>query len=311
MQPWIQAPPLKVPRYGLAAVNAAAPSPGSPLLIYAIGGGEFSAGDFALNTVETYDPLTQASWSPVVAAMPTPRVGLAAATLGRVHTFGGKDASTQKVVPTHEVYDPATGAWSPARDMPTARSGLAAVATPGGLIYALGGFDGQGNILATVEIYDPSTNNWRTSKPMPTPRANLAAVFFGPDQNIYAIGGRNNNGVLDTVEIFNPQFGWQQSVPLSEPISALAAVAGPKTPRIYAIGGFDRNLTPLASIFSYDPNEVDNGWVELFPMPTARGFLAAVTGSDGLIYAIGGVDQMGQNNVIDNVVGSVEAFTFG
>jgi len=136
--------------------------------------------------------------------MPTPRVGLAAATLGRVHTFGGKDASTQKVVPTHEVYDPATGAWSPARDMPTARSGLAAVATPGGLIYALGGFDGQGNILATVEIYDPSTNNWRTSKPMPTPRANLAAVFFGPDQNIYAIGGRNNNGVLDTVEIFNP-----------------------------------------------------------------------------------------------------------
>ncbi|MGA9675714.1 MAG: kelch repeat-containing protein [Mycobacterium sp.] len=195
--------------------------------------------------------------------------------------------------------------------MPTARSGLAAVATPGGLIYALGGFDGQGNILATVEIYDPSTNNWRTSKPMPTPRANLAAVFFGPDQNIYAIGGRNNNGVLDTVEIFNPQFGWQQSVPLSEPISALAAVAGPKTPRIYAIGGFDRNLTPLASIFSYDPNEVDNGWVELFPMPTARGFLAAVTGSDGLIYAIGGVDQMGQNNVIDNVVGSVEAFTFG
>jgi len=46
-------------------------------------------------------------------------------------------------------------------------------------------------------------------------------------------------------------------------------------------------------------------------MPTARGFLAAVTGSDGLIYAIGGVDQMGQNNVIDNVVGSVEAFTFG
>ena len=51
-------------------------------------------------------------------------------------------------------YTPGDDAWEPVADMPTARDGLAAVAL-GGLIYAVGGQDDDGNFLASVERYDP------------------------------------------------------------------------------------------------------------------------------------------------------------
>src|SRR5205085_3667898 len=46
-----------------------------------------------------------------------------------------------------------------------------------------------------------------------------------------------------------------------------------------------------------------NTWASLAPMPTGRGGLAAATGPDGRIYAIGGVNN---NNV---TFGTVEAYT--
>ena len=52
---------------------------------------------------------------------------------------------------------------------------------------------------------------------------------------------------------------------------------------MHILGGFDDTYTPLATHDVYDP--ATNTWTSKAPLPTARGGLAAVTGSDGHIYA--------------------------
>jgi hypothetical protein len=123
--PWIEEPPLPAARAWFAAAISDAPAPASGTWIYAIGGSTYSAD--ADPTVVAYD--TQArSWWPV-AALPTPRFGLAAAsTPGRVHALGGSNATS--VLEAHEIYEPATNAWSAAAPLPSARDDGATAAAP-------------------------------------------------------------------------------------------------------------------------------------------------------------------------------------
>lgn len=84
----------------------------------------------------------------------------------------------------------------------------------------------------------------------------------------------------------------------------LAAVAGPDG-KIYAIGGWNaRNSSndpiALTSVEAYDP--ATNTWSPKASMPTARYWLAAATGTDGKIYAIGG------ENIFTQSLQSVEAY---
>jgi len=71
---------------------------------------------------------------------------------------------------------------------------------------------------------------------------------------------------------------------------------------IYAIGG-ENALNPnvlqdLGTVEAYSPTS--NTWNDnLAPMPTPRHFLAVVTGSDGLIYALGGETE--QNQILNNL----------
>ena len=67
------------------------------------------------------------------------------------------------------------------------------------------------------------------------------------------------------------------------PRLSLAATTSPDG-RIFVIGGStaDRRHT-LDSVEAYDP--APQSWATMSPMPTARSFLGAATGDDGLIYA--------------------------
>jgi N-acetylneuraminic acid mutarotase len=112
--------------------------------IYAIGDTD---GNIDVATVEVYDT-AQKTWS-TITPMPTPRHGLASASSpGRLHALGGWQV-TPTPLPAHEVYEPANNAWSQAAPLPTARGALAAVTGPDGLIYAIGGFDGNNPVAAS------------------------------------------------------------------------------------------------------------------------------------------------------------------
>lgn len=57
-----------------------------------------------------------------------------------------------------EVFDPIGNFWERCQPMRTARSRVG-VAVINGLLYAIGGYDGQSR-LSTVEVYNPETDSW-------------------------------------------------------------------------------------------------------------------------------------------------------
>jgi hypothetical protein len=61
----------------------------------------------------------------------------------------------------------------------------------------------------------------------------------------------------------------------------------------------------VASVYSYNPAAAAPAWAEQAPLPDVRAGLAAATGPDGLVYAIGGMTCPQQV-----IVGEVEAYTF-
>src|SRR5262249_56929326 len=95
-------------------------------------------------------------------------------------------------VATNEVLDTATGTWSAAVPMLTARNHHGA-ALIDGVIYVVGGrigstfIIGLSNNVSTNEAYDVGKNTWSAMLGMPTPRSGVGtAVLNG---RMHALGG--------------------------------------------------------------------------------------------------------------------------
>ena len=159
-------------------------------------------------------------------------------------------------------------------------------------------------MLATVEAYDPAADKWIAKAPLHTPRGWVAAVT-GRDGLIYAIGGSSGSTILNSIEIFNVTTDTWTTSPYTLPVPTcgVAAAVDPNG-LIYAIGG-DKlvNNTASASSNVYSYNPAAPGWTAQPSLSTARMCLAAATGPEGLIYAIGGANPNSGSLAI------VEAYT--
>ena len=67
-----------------------------------------------------------------------------------------------------EVFDPIANRWEKCQPMTTARSRVG-VAVVNGLLYAVGGYDGQLR-LSTVEVYNPEMDSWSKVESMNSKR---------------------------------------------------------------------------------------------------------------------------------------------
>lgn len=287
--------------------------------IYAIGGALDS--EAPTNAVSVYDPAVK-TWAPV-APMRTPRSGLAAVTLadGTIYAIGGAPVVlggySTGPLNTVEKYTPGApgtpGTWTTVAGMTTGRYLASAALGADGLIYVMGGITGgSGAGSNSVETYDPKVDHWSAAvAPMSAGRQSLGATT-GPDGRIYAIGGYADYGrPLHTVEAFptgtgqaprspftcppvdtppSPSFTpgrWTAVAPMHSPRTNLAAATGPDG-RIYAIGGTPGNgyTRGVTTVEAYDPRT--NSWTTVQPMHEGRAGLAATTGPDGKIYAVGG-----------------------
>lgn len=209
-----------------------------------------------------------------------------------------------------EYYQLGNAQWQAMPPLNTGRYWFAAVEVDG-YIYALGGMDAHDTLIQapyTVEMYDPAAQLWSYAAPLQIPRASLAAAV-GPDGRIYAFGGMDahtaNIQEPHTVEVYDPsqpQQGWQFLSPQSQlptPRSGLAAATGPDG-YIYVIGGLSQDGKPLAVVEAYHPATDTWNQPAVPPaMPTARGTLAAVTGPDGRIYALGGSSGAGSLSTVE------------
>lgn len=233
-----------------------------------------------------------------VAPMPTPRYGLAAATVnGKIYAFGGLQGAiwdTQTALAIVEEYNPATNTWRSRAPMPTARCTMV-VAVVDGKIYAIGGYNGAP--LAVVEEYDPAANTWRSRAPMPTTRWSLAGAAV--NGRIYALGGYDNQIRHTWVEEYDPVANtWRSRTSMLTGRSDLAVAV--VTGRLYAIGGQPEHDNPLTTVEEYNP--VTDTWRNRASLLSARRHFGVAV-SDGRIYAVGG---RGENM---SILETVEAYT--
>jgi len=231
--------------------------------------------------------LSGGTWSPV-AAMPTARFGLAAATgrNGIIYAIGGSTglAGTTSVG-TVEAYDPNTDSWEVVAPMPTARRFVMAATDRHGRIYAIGGASPPVGFRNTVERYDPETDTWTTVAPLPGPLC-CGGAAAGLDGRIYVAGGFNAAGQFSAVQAYDPETDtWQSVAPLPIPLAGGPATAAWSNGLIYVMGGIT-DITTIATVSRYDP--CADAWTTVASMPTPRRFSDAVLSRGGQVYVLGG-----------------------
>jgi N-acetylneuraminic acid mutarotase len=267
--------------------------------------------------------LIQASSTWMTTQTPLPRyVGATAGTTAPcpspntsescIYAIGGYHSG-----PLTTVYSlaPGASAWdTTAPALPAGRSFPAAATGTDGTLYALGGVGDSctgGNCQSvsesTVYSYKPGTDTqWQTAPSLPQPLDALAATTApcpAPNTSkscIYAIGGENGiDNPQSTVYSLAPgASAWQTTAPaLPAALDVLAAATG-KDGTIYAIGGESCTTmsgftlcTRQSTVYTFNPG-TDTQWQTMANgLPDARSDLAATTGTDGTIYAIGGRDS--------------------
>src|SRR5262249_3699891 len=144
-----------------------------------LNGKVLAAGGFNTNgataSADIYDPAT-AQWTPTN-PLQTPR-GLHSATLlpdGRVLVAGGEDLQptppganpVDSALASAEIYDPATGQWTPTGSLGQVRQEQTAMLLPNGKVLVAAGeayFDGL--FPTSAELYDPASGKWSPTLPL-------------------------------------------------------------------------------------------------------------------------------------------------
>jgi N-acetylneuraminic acid mutarotase len=250
-------------------------------LIYAIGG-DTTGGGAVQNEVDQFNTGTQ-TWTQLTGvnqSMPTSRSGLGAALAvnGNIYAIGGQDASGNPLGVV-EVLTPGNGAnptWSTGfAPMPTARTRLAVVGAPNGLVYAIGGevFNAvltADSPVATVEAYNPATDTWQSVSQLPIGTNGLtqATATVGLDGRIYVFGGLiglssspvSAASVSGSVYVYSPALdSWQTlAASLATPVSGLASATTPDG-RLLALGGVDSGGGRAGDTQAFGPEGHENG----------------------------------------------------
>ena len=120
---------------------------------------------------------------------------------GRVLVVGG---TTARAAATAEVYTPETGEWTLVAAPAVAREHHAAVITPDGTVWVMGGEHLSAGALASVERFDSATGTWVSAPALVEPRGKPGAAVL-PDGAVLVMGGGNEvAGMLPVSERYVP-----------------------------------------------------------------------------------------------------------
>ena len=230
-----------------------------------VAGGMFGNAGTRLDRVQRLDPHRRA-WT-TLPRLPAPvRAAAGAALGGRFLVIGGTTATGGG----RQVYA-FDGRWRRGPPLPRRLYNHSAV-TLDGRVYALGGYDTEGEELRSVFVLE--RGRWRRSTPLPRRVHAFGAVAFRGE--IWVIGGRRGEEQLREVWIFDPRRSrWRSGPSLPKPMELLGAtVVGDE---IHAV--WERTYQ------IYDASE--DRWRE-GAAPLVPRHALSLLHVDGTLYAIGG-----------------------
>ncbi len=255
-----------------------------------VAGGTSAAGTFALSSAELYNPAT-GTWA-VTGSMHQGRSGLAgqgepSATLlpdGQVLIAGGENANFN-LLSSAELYNPATGKFTPTGSMTTPRAGQSATLLNNGQVLMAGGT----GATAAAELYNPATGKFTATGSMSAPRGDNVGTLL-PDGDVLVTGPAQT-----FAELYHPATGqWSNA---SAGLGACGTVCRRfstatllPTGTVLLAGGLDGvqnpQTTPTAML--YDPGT--NTWTSTGSMTTPREGQTATLLPDGQVLMAGGTN---------------------
>ena len=124
---------------------------------------------------------------------------------GEVLFTGGENASSEPLA-SAELYNPATGTFSPTGSMTSSRFGATATLLANGEVLMAGGINNAGTYLSSAELYNPGTGTWTATGSMTSPRFDASATLL-QNGEVLVVGGDNSLSILSSAELYNPATG--------------------------------------------------------------------------------------------------------
>ena len=200
---WSNIGSLKNARYGHTATLL----PNGKVLV---AGGATTSGSYlpiTLASAELYDPETR-TWT-LTGFMNVSRWQHTATLLknGKVLVTGGRNFDhTNTINSSSEIFDPATGKWSPAGEMTTARYLHTATLLANGQVLVAGGSAETNDDIvhfSSAELYDPATKKWAATGSMNELRSLPTATKLKNGQVLVVGGGSGTDGNLSSAELYS------------------------------------------------------------------------------------------------------------
>jgi large repetitive protein len=242
----------------------------------------------APSPAELYNPATGAF---TVTGAPTIKRELYTATLlqnGMVLIAGG-DGNGPGVTPlaTAELYNPATGTFTPTGNLNNARYNLTATLLNNGTVLIAGGMTSSNSYVGTAELYNPATGQFTFTGGLNVPRGQHTATRLD-DGTVLIAGGQELGGPFVTSgEIYDPATGsFTLTGSLHTPRVSHTATLLPNGDVLIA-GGVVTSSFASTSAELYDPT--NRTFTTTGNLTTARSSHTATLLGSGLVLLASGI----------------------